>query len=74
MIEFTPEQKAEVARQVSEAKDEAHKIYDAQAHKFRELIKRHPVPAANTIGWICLLLGCALGWYAHSFTSMVGWK
>ncbi len=74
MIEFTPEQKAEVNRQLAEARADMHKVYDEKAHQFRELIKRHPVPMANTIGWLAFAVGIGVGWYTNSFFSLPFWK
>ena len=64
MIEFTPEQKAEMDRRIAEAEVAALKRYDAEAHKFREWINKHDALwAARRFGAIGLIVGAAAMFY-----------
>ena len=68
-IEFTPEQQAEVARQVAEARSAVAKQYDAEAHKFREWINTHSALwAAQRFGTIGVIVG---GLATHYISGLV---
>lgn len=69
MSVFTPEQQAEIDKQVAAAKEAIHVEYDNKAHWLRERIKAHPVPMANFAFWFGLLIGALAGWYGNSIIT-----